>query len=84
MRFFLVTILCFGFEPVSANNFLITAYQQGMANPEYVYILPYYLKYTDTSWIPWEQPGISETEKSILQLAYQRVLVVSFVIAICC
>lgn len=73
---FVVIILCFGYEPSSANQFLSAAYQRGMTTPDYVYILPYYLKYTVGDWLPWEQPDVSEKTKIALKQAYYNVLVV--------
>lgn len=73
---FSVIILCYGWEPSTANAFLQQANSLDMNNEEYVYILPYFLKLSTQKPWPWEDPNLDASTRDGLLKMYHNVLVV--------
>jgi len=75
-----VVLVCGGVSPDAALPLLLKAVELGMAGPNYVYILPYFVMVSLSPWEPWlTKPNITDAENQLFRQAYRHAIVVNAV-----
>lgn len=70
-------LVCVPNSPRDALQFLQAASKQSMLNEEYVYIVPHFIRKSNSNWKPWRDPNITVAAADAYADLYKNVIVVN-------